>query len=484
VDFGKAAKYLVVIALVCVAGWLLIWGPRGAGGNADDRVVIDYWEKWSGEEEKQMREVVDEFNATVGAEKKIFVRYTSTSAVSQKTLVATAAGVPPDVAGLWDLNVVQFAALDALIPLEHMAAEHGITSETYKPGYWKACNYDGHLYALVSSPAAIALLYNRKIFDESASQLRAAGLDPNRPPKTIAELDAYAKALDQVDSNGVIVRAGFLPTEPGWYISLATYWFGGTLFDEKTQKFTFTDPKNLEAMKWIASYAQRLGRKSINDFQSGVAGGAVQWDSPQNPFLTGVVAMEMHGPWMANYIRNLKPVMTGLPPGQTDNPQDGAAARQARSLYAYAPFPPVSPQYEGATYLQFDAICIPKGAKHPKEAFEWIAYLQRQDVMEHLGKLRSTPSPLAKVSDDFLNHNANPYINVFETLARSPNARGVPQTPVWAEAGDELGNAVTSVATLDDTPEHALQQAQDRIEKISKSFQVKQQKRHAKDGSE
>ncbi len=47
-----------------------------------------------------MRVIVDDFNNTVGAEKGIYVRYVSSSTINQKTLVATAAGVPPDIAGL------------------------------------------------------------------------------------------------------------------------------------------------------------------------------------------------------------------------------------------------------------------------------------------------------------------------------------------------------------------------------------------------
>ena len=58
-----------------------------------------------------MKQIVDDFNATVGREEKIFVNYLSMSSVDQKTLLATAAGVPPDVAGVWDNQVRQFAAM-------------------------------------------------------------------------------------------------------------------------------------------------------------------------------------------------------------------------------------------------------------------------------------------------------------------------------------------------------------------------------------
>ena len=88
-----------------MAGWLLVWQPRDA--IPPDRrgdVIIHYWEKWNGLEGVAIQQVVDDFNNSVGKEKHIYVDLLSMSNIDQKTLVATAAGVPPDVAGLWDSN--------------------------------------------------------------------------------------------------------------------------------------------------------------------------------------------------------------------------------------------------------------------------------------------------------------------------------------------------------------------------------------------
>ena len=99
-----------------------------------DRVIVSYWEKWTGEEAEQMQQIVDDFNNRVGKEKGIYVQYLSMSSVNQKTLVATAAGVPPDVAGLWDAQVTQFAAINALEPLDDLAKEHGISKRLLQAG--------------------------------------------------------------------------------------------------------------------------------------------------------------------------------------------------------------------------------------------------------------------------------------------------------------------------------------------------------------
>ena len=99
------------------------------------------------------------------------------SDIHQKTLVSTAAGVPPDVAGLWDGQVARYASNDALEPLDDLARAYGITPDYYKPVFWDACTYQGRLCALISTPAAVALHYNKAAFEANTRELREARLE-------------------------------------------------------------------------------------------------------------------------------------------------------------------------------------------------------------------------------------------------------------------------------------------------------------------
>src|SRR5512133_1630675 len=139
------------LALLAVA-YVLIFGPRADVPRVRDRVGVQYWEKWTANEASQMQKIVDWFNDTVGKEKGIYVQYLSMSNINQKTLVSTAGGTPPDIAGLWNHQVSQYAALDALEPLDELARSHGITPSYYKPVFWNGCLYRGTLYALISTP--------------------------------------------------------------------------------------------------------------------------------------------------------------------------------------------------------------------------------------------------------------------------------------------------------------------------------------------
>ncbi|HWP41129.1 MAG TPA: extracellular solute-binding protein [Tepidisphaeraceae bacterium] len=473
----KYVKQAVVWLMVLAAVVLLALPGKQRQSLPPGRVQVRYWEKWTGREAEQMKQIVDEFNATVGAEKGIWVSYISMSSVDQKTLISTAAGVPPDIAGLWDNQAMQFAAMDALEPLDALAEEYRrqhpelgadfLTRDYFKHVYYDGCTYEGVLYALPSTPSAVALHYNKKIFQDKAAQLRAAGLDPDRPPRSIQELDRYAQVLDTWEGQpgkSRLLSAGYLPQEPGWWITLTPYWFGAELYDPATRKLTFTDPKVIQAFEWIAGYSKRLGVETMRQFRASYPQG---FDSPQSPFFTGTVVMEQEGPWKANYIEKLNPRMNNwrnLPPEQLRKLT--RQQRRENCMWGAAPFPSTQPIGPDTTdmiaYCGMDIVCIPRTSRHKREAFEFLAFLNRQEVMERLVSMHCKNSPLRKMSAQYIENHPNPYIEVFETMASSPNARGLPKVPIWPEIAAELSVAAEKVYLLQATPQQALQQAQHR----------------------
>ncbi len=476
----KLLKRVMLTFLLAIGTGFLVFGPRPGQSLPADRVIVEYWEKWTGNEGDAMKRSVADFNDSVGREKGIYVRYLSMSNIDQKTLAACAAGVPPDVAGLIQRQIVQFSALGVLEPLDDLARSHGITADLYKPIYWESCNDQSHLWCLISTPGVVALHYNRGVFRQNAAALRGAGLDPDRPPRTIAELDAYSRVLDTYGPDGSLDRVGHLPMIPGWYLDYTFYWFGGDIFDPSTQRFTLASPQNIACYEWLRSYSLRLGKGPMQKFRGGVG---KQFDTPQNPFISEKVAMEQQGPWLAGFIYNLtkraEPWRPSMSEALVPRSQEGQLPnRRENYRWAAAPFPSAVPGLENVTFVDFDALVIPHGARHPREAFEFIAYVNRQDVMERLCKLHCKNSPLRAVSRDFLEHHPNPYIEVFESLAASPHARALPHVPIWPEAHKELDDAAQSVYLLDAEPREALQRAQDHLQAKIDRFRERERLRN------
>lgn len=393
-----------------------------------DRVTVVYWEKWTGDEGVQMRRIVDRFNKS---QKRIFVKYLSISGVDSKTMLATAGGNPPDVAGLWHDQVYKFSDLKALTDLSQMAKEAGLTENYYIKGYWDEVTYKGGLWALPSTPASVALHVRSDL-------VPAEYATPETFPKTLEGMDELAKKITVRGKKGELIRAGFLPSNPGWWNWAWPGLFGGKLWDG--EKPTVNTPELLRAYKWVGKYAGWYGAKAVTNFQSGFG----NFSSPQDPFMEGKVAMEPNGPWKAKYIMVYK---SNVP-----------------WFAVPLPYPKDRPDLANHTILAMDVLTIPRGAKHPKEAFEFIRFVQRQDVMEDLCSSHGKNSPLNKVSEHFFNTHPNKYIRLFDKLARSPQAVNIPKIGMYNTIASEVSNAFTSVNSGIATPKKALEDAQERVD--------------------
>jgi ABC-type sugar transport system permease subunit/ABC-type glycerol-3-phosphate transport system substrate-binding protein len=414
------APWTAVLFLFLVVG--LVGSARA---EANGRIRVVYWEKWTGFEKDAIRAVVDDFNRS---QDRIYVDLVSVSVIRQKTLLATAGGNPPDLAGLMNDAVVEFAEKNALTPLEGLAEGTDVRGDRYVPILWDMCNHAGHLWAVPTTPVIVALHWNKDLFE-------IAGLDPERPPRTLAELDEFSRKLTRRGAGGQIETMGFLPSEPGHWPEAWGYFFGGSLWDGS--KLTLDSPENVRAFEWVQGYAKQYGPQALLTFRSSFG----RWGSAQNAFISGKVAMELEGVWLANFIGIYNPSMH----------------------WGAAPFPSATSSEEPVTIVNSDMLVIPRGAKHPKEAFEFIRYLAQQEPIEKLSLLHGKTSPLLDVSETFFERHKNPYIRMFQTLSRSKNTIHFPYISVWNQLTSEFATAFDRVWLLEATPREALSEVQERV---------------------
>lgn len=411
-------------------GLVFVAGCARHAAPPDGRVHIAYWEKWTGFEGEAMRAVVDAYNAS---QSRVFVDLLTVSQVDQKMLLAAAGGNPPDVAGLWSNNTHVYADMNAILPLDDYLARAGLGRDDYLACYWDLSFYRGHVWAVPTTPASVALHWNKQHF-------REAGLDPERPPRTIEELDRYAARLTVYGDDGRILRMGFLPSEPGWWNWAWGYFFGGRLYDGEGH-ITANCPENVRAYTWVQSYAKKYGADALQVFQSGFG----NFSSPQNAFLAGKVSMELQGVWMYNFIDKYAP---GL---------DWGAAP--------FPHPADRPDLARTSPVDIDTLVIPNGSKHPDEAWDFMRFVQSQRGMELLCLGQRKHTPLARVSPEFLRRHPHPYLSVFIDLARGPNTVAPPKIGIWREYQDELNNAFSNIWLCRKSPRAALDEVQARMQR-------------------
>ena len=109
-----------------------------------------------------------------------------------RTSIEGSAG--PSVVKLPILGGVEFAAKGQVSPIT--LEEFGFTAENFWPGALKSVTWEGQLYGVPTNNETMAFIYNKKIFAD-------AGLDPESPPKTWADVAAYSKQIkDKLGTNG------------------------------------------------------------------------------------------------------------------------------------------------------------------------------------------------------------------------------------------------------------------------------------------
>lgn len=447
---GSLTRRAAVGTMAAAGAGFVLFGPRGRAQRTDGRIVLDYWEKWTSHEGAAMQRVVDEFNAS---QNRVFVRYFAMAGIDEKTQIAIAGGSPPDIVGLWNYNLPAFAASNAILPLDELAAPHGVSPSMYAQGVRRVVEFRGRMWAAVNTGGTLALYYNR-------AQFREVGLNPDQPPRTISELDEATRRLNVSEGRSGLTRVGFHPREPGWWGSLWGYQFGGSLYDEQTNTATIDQARNIAAYDWIGSFPRRFGLKEMNDIRSAFA----SYDSPLNGFLTGKVSMVLQGPWLANVINAYNP---GLD-------------------YAVAPFPVADDLFDASApigLIDTDILVIPRGVKNPEASMEFIAFTQRQEIVERLATVHCKGSPLAASSVAFRKAHPNRGIEVFEAIGRSPRSYRVPPTRTWQKMRDELAVVFDDVWNQTSSAAPALARAQRRAQQAIDLAAQQEQRRTAERGA-
>ncbi len=197
-------------------------------------------------------------------------------------LLAMAGGVAPDVL------YVNFRISDSYIqqkflyPLdEYVDKDKPLQAGIYK-SIWPVIKREGHVWAIPYQTYVMALAYRKDLF-------RAAGLDPERPPKNWDELYNYAERLTIPEKGqyGMAVFSG--PHAAWWFIDFLWSAGGDAVRQEKdgTWKAVFNDQAAVSALKFY----QKLGRNRWSRGGKTYKGVAYRDTQYNDLWLLGKIAM-------------------------------------------------------------------------------------------------------------------------------------------------------------------------------------------------
>jgi len=243
----------------------------------------------------------------------------------------------------------------------------------------------GQIVALPKGAYAQALHYNRQLFTE-------AGLDPNKPPTTWAQVRADAKQIAQKTGKPGYVEMAKDDNTAGWILTTVVYSLGGRMETGTgtSAKATLDNPKTIQALNLLK--AMRWTDNSMgSNFDYG-------WSDINQAFAAGTVGMYISG----------SDVYTNLVQASNINP----------SIYGLAPIPLANSKTAGVlgggtlVGVRPDASAAAKAA-----AVKWIDFFYEEPLVSKSQAIRNA-----------------------QTLVANKQPVGVPALPLFNKAQYDLAN--------------------------------------------
>jgi multiple sugar transport system substrate-binding protein len=166
-------------ALPAMAEDLQMWERSGGNAGMVDALVAAWNEK--------------------NPDRKINLTYIPHTEMVPKIAQAIASGDVPDLMGMDLIYGPQFEAAGQLVDVTDKIKDWP-ELKTASPGHMAVSTYEGRLYGVPLYADVSALFYNKDLF-------KKAGLDPEKPPTSLAEIREYA---DKITALGGDVKGYFL----------------------------------------------------------------------------------------------------------------------------------------------------------------------------------------------------------------------------------------------------------------------------------
>jgi multiple sugar transport system substrate-binding protein len=335
-----AAASLALLATGCGSS-----GSSGSSGSGSKTITM-----WARDNEKGFINLLaaawNKDHST-----KVKVTIIPASNFVQKFGTAAASGSGPDVASIDLVYAPYFASAGALADISSVAKSLSYKDQL-SPAHVKLGTYQGKTYALPFTAEASVMYYNKALFTK-------AGLDPNKPPTTYAEMLADAQKIRAIgpDTYG-FTMAGSCGGCNVFEFTPHVWASGGDVLSADGKKAELTSPEVTDAL----SFYQSMAKAGVMPPAAKTDDGTAQSAS----FQAGKVGMVNLG---AFFLQTLK----------TDNKVDFGVA-------------PIAGKDGGsASFAGGDEIAVPTGSKNKAAAQQFVKWATDTEAQTILAKNSITP---------------------------------------------------------------------------------------------
>ena len=220
-------------------------------------VEIEYWQYTFKQRVEAMDALIRDFQK---ANPDITVKHVTVPYDNYRTRIAAAipAGEGPDVTQLFYGWLGDYIDAKLLQPLPPGTFDTAAIDRDFFP-FVQGMKVNGQYFALPTAVRSLALFWNRKIFRDS-------GLDPDKPPTTLAELVDSARKTTRRDAAGNLLAAGIALDTAGqdvqWIRQVLVNEFGGAPYSSDGRKVTYNSAPGAAAVQW---YVDLIGKEKVSE---------------------------------------------------------------------------------------------------------------------------------------------------------------------------------------------------------------------------
>ncbi len=248
-----------------------------APGRKTNIEIYNIWGSTTGSGLVECAKLFEQSQPDIGV-RITFAPSTGTT-VQQKLFTAIAGRQAPDIGFCDAAQAPSWTSLGIMKDLTPYFERDGLRLEDFFDVCARSMAYQDRVWSMQwDADANFPFFWNKGLFEE-------CGLDPERGPTTIEEVDAMAGEINRVEG-GQATQIGIMPwNQYGGANSMLTwgYSFGGKFWKPGTNEATTDDEPNIRALEWMTKSAQSIG---------GAEAAAIAPPSLQlHPFSTGKLGM-------------------------------------------------------------------------------------------------------------------------------------------------------------------------------------------------
>lgn len=377
--------------------------------NGDGRTTIRMWAM--GREGEVVQQLLPAFERE-HPDIRVIVQQVPWSAAHEKLVTSYVGRSTPDVSQLGNTWIPEFAALNAIEPLDaRVAPGSAFDASGFFPGIWDTNLIDGTVYGVPWYVDTRVLFYRKDL-------LARAGYDAMP-----GDWEGFKRAMHAVKRVvGKDKFAIFLPTNEWNPPVIFGLQAGSPLLADDATRAAFRDSAFRRGFDWYMSLY-------FEDLAPSISGNEVA--NLYQEFARGYFAMYISGPWQLGEFRNRLPA-------------------ELQDAWATAPLPgPTGPE-SGVSLAGGSSLVLWRASKHKREAWALIEYLARPDVQLEFWRLSGDlPGRVEAWRDPAL--LADPNMRAFrEQLER---VVATPKVPEWEQIAikvqEQVERAVRRAASPD-----------------------------------